>query len=165
VDIRAGTKAGTVAGTGLLALPRGFRLVWAGCADPVATMEEVRESDPVETGLRAVLECWRALLGEGQAKTAGEAVSECESNFVFIEDDKLTPVQKAELEAKIKKRRHELREALLAIAGVRGQLDATRLGRWLDKMKGRPIGGWKFTEAGRVSGGVVKWAVGPASGA
>ena len=32
-------------------------LVWAGCGDPVETMTAIRDTDPVLTTLRTVLEC------------------------------------------------------------------------------------------------------------
>ncbi len=39
-------------------------LVWLGCGDPVATMEETRDSDPVLTALRTTLQAWRDAFGD-----------------------------------------------------------------------------------------------------
>jgi putative DNA primase/helicase len=49
-------------------------LVWLGCADPIETMKEARDSDPMLTTLRTVLEFWRAVFGE-EGRTAQQVAA------------------------------------------------------------------------------------------
>jgi putative DNA primase/helicase len=117
-------------------------LVWLDCADPVETMKDARESDPVLTTLRTVLECWLAVFGE-EGRTAQQVVSAL-SMFdpTTPEGDKLTA----------------LRAALAPIATVRGILDATKLGYWLRASRGRPVSGLKLTGTPG-HGGFRGWSV------
>jgi putative DNA primase/helicase len=118
-------------------------LVWAGCGDPVETMKVIRETDPVLTTLRTVLECWWNLFGE-EAKTAAEVAALYAGGF--------TP------EGPQGEAQTALRAALVPVAAVRNVIDSSRLGYWLRTSKGRPAGKLKFSgEPGR--GGVVRWSV------
>lgn len=117
-------------------------LIWAGCGDPVDTMKDIRDSDPVLTTLRAVLECWREAFAD-EGKTAAEVASE------FASFDPSGPYGRA-LTA--------LRAALVPVAAVRNMIDTGRLGKWLRHSKGRPIGGLKFIGAPG-HGGAVRWSV------
>lgn len=117
-------------------------LVWAECGDPVDTMKDIRDSDPVLTTLRAGLECWRGAFGD-ESKTAAEVVEELTSF------DPNTPHGEA-LTA--------LRAALAPVAAVRNVIDTGRLGAWLRRSKGRPVGGLKFTGVPG-HGGALRWSV------
>jgi putative DNA primase/helicase len=117
-------------------------LVWLDCGDAVQTMLEVRDSDPVLSTLRNVLECWRVAFGE-EGKTAQQVAAE----FSFF--DPLT--QKGEALT-------ALRAALVPVAAVRNVIDTGKLGYWLRNSKGRPAGGLKFVVTGKPHG-TTEWAV------
>jgi len=118
-------------------------LVWAGCADPVDTMKEIRESDPVLNTLRAVMECWCAVFGD-EGKTVAEVAAEFAHGF---------DPEGAEGEAMT-----ALRSALVPVAAVRNVIDAGRLGYWLRASKGRPAGNLKFSGTTGHSG-AQRWSV------
>jgi putative DNA primase/helicase len=115
-------------------------LVWLGNADPVVSMQEARDNDPVVTTLHAALEAWRAAFGD-VAKTTSEVAAKL---FGF---DPATPEGKILL---------DLREALAPVASVRNLIDAVKLRYWLRKSKGRPVGDLKFTGIPG-HGGVIAW--------
>jgi putative DNA primase/helicase len=100
-------------------------LVWLGKGDPVESIIEVRKNDPVLNTLGAVLAAWKAVFST-EAKTTQEVAAALAS---FNPDDV---------------DRMALREALLPVAGVRGVIDGLRLGYWLRKSKGRPVGNLRF---------------------
>jgi putative DNA primase/helicase len=118
-------------------------LVWAGCADPVDTMKEIRESDPVLNTLRAVMECWCAVFDD-EGKTVAEVAAEFAHGF---------DPEGAEGEAMT-----ALRSALVPVAAVRNVIDAGRLGYWLRASKGRPAGNLKFSGT-TGHGGAQRWSV------
>ena len=123
-------------------------LVWLGRADPVATMDAGRSSDPRLESLRAVMEEWRGVVGPEPAAASdiAQRASERERTSFFDRDDGSKPDF----------RHPAFREALLAVAGKAGFIDTGNLGRWLAKHRGRVIAGMRFEHASR-SGGVVKW--------
>lgn len=118
-------------------------LVWADCGDPVETMKVIRDTDPVLTTLRTVLECWRDVFS-GEGKTAAEVAALYAGGFdpEGQEGEALTA----------------LRAALVPVAAVRGVIDAARLGYWLRASKGRPAGKLKFLGE-PAHGGVLRWSV------
>lgn len=106
-------------------------LVWAGCADPLATMERQRETDPVLADLTALMEAWKVECGATMQMTAGEM---------------------------IRKRRDEgglLQEALESIALDRGAVNAKRLGRCLARHKDRIVAGHMIVQSGKRCGSVI----------
>ncbi len=117
-------------------------LVWLGEADPVATMKETRDSDPVLNALRATLQAWKeAFPDEGMT---------CQKVAVALSGfDPATPVGMA---------RAALRAALAPEIMVRGVIDTGRLGKWLRASKGRPADGLKFA-ATTGHGGLMNWSV------
>jgi putative DNA primase/helicase len=123
-------------------------LIWLGNADPVISMQEARDNDPVVSTLRAALEAWRPAFGD-VAKTTSEVAAKL---FGFDPD---TPEGRTLL---------NLREALVPVASVRNVIDATKLSYWLRKSKGRPVGDLKFTGVPG-HGGVIAWKVIKAPGA
>jgi putative DNA primase/helicase len=111
-------------------------LIWLGEADPVETMERARETDPRLDEKRAVMAAWAAVIG--QEKITARKVSEWASG-----------------EGLASTSGQNLRDALLAIAGVRGEIDTKRLGNWLRANKGARLEGSAFEDAGKANGQVV----------
>lgn len=105
-------------------------LMWAGMPDPVASMDEVRGSDPRRSELLAVLSAWDATIGS-RPVTGKEII------------DAAVP-------------HPEFRDALLSVAGAGGAINTARLGVWLRKVKGRIAGGLRI-EAATMSGGINRW--------
>jgi putative DNA primase/helicase len=87
-------------------------LVWLACADPVATMDSLRQIDPKAIERQTIFEIWKSEIGVGRERAylTAELVSATES-------------------------RPALREALLTIATQRfgDKIDPKALGKWLGK--------------------------------
>lgn len=105
-------------------------LVWAGMPDPVASMEEVRGSDPRRSELRSVMSQWDSTIGP-RPVTSAEIIAAATAHLEF-------------------------REALLAVAGAGGAINTARLGVWLRRIKGRIADGLRI-EAATMSGGINRW--------
>ncbi|MBV8096592.1 MAG: hypothetical protein JO110_25790 [Acetobacteraceae bacterium] len=120
-------------------------LVWLGCADPVQSVQAARDDDPELGALRQVLILWQACFGERAmtARQVADSVAGFDPNGFGGA------------------RLLDLRNALAEgnVAGVRGTVDATRLGYWLRKVKGRIANGIRFTTDGIDRSGVTKWSV------
>ncbi|MBR1172983.1 hypothetical protein JQ617_03360 [Bradyrhizobium sp. KB893862 SZCCT0404] len=103
-------------------------LVWLGCADPVASMDQARNEDE---GLNAI----------------GELFALWQHYLVVA-----VPFSAAEIVAKASERdargdgfaRGDFRDHLIQIAGQRGEISARNLGRWLRKIAGRVVGGLRL---------------------
>ena len=100
-------------------------LLWLGRADPVETMEEIREADPKRSQMQAVAASWREAFGHEQV-TAAQVIKKAieqrradtyESHFEFVSDN--------------------LREALMVVAGRGGAINSRALGEWLSASKTR----------------------------
>ncbi|TAN62713.1 MAG: hypothetical protein EPN20_10660, partial [Magnetospirillum sp.] len=102
-------------------------LIWAGEADPMDTVSEVKASNPHRQALGAVLEAWGAAFDDRVVTTREVADG---SRWSPAAPD--TP---------------SLREALLLVAEDRGEVNPVRLGKWLGKIKGQVIGGRKIITA------------------
>jgi putative DNA primase/helicase len=126
-------------------------LVWLGKADPAESIKEVRASDPVLATLAAALEAWQNVFPrpskEGEQDSLGETAQQVAAELASFDpttDDG--------------KNRLALRNALLPVANVHGVIDSARLGRWLQKSKGRPVkvhalnAVFKFEKAGTRQG-------------
>jgi putative DNA primase/helicase len=104
-------------------------LVWLGRADPVETMEAARAEDPELDDLRRVVAGWLEAIGLDRRCTAGEMKQVAE--------------KKSDWNAPLA---HPLlNDALLQVAGGRGEIDAQKLGRWLGRKRGRIVDGCKIT--------------------
>lgn len=104
-------------------------LVWAGCADPVDTMEQARADDPETTALRSLLRAWRNEF-IGDFRTTGQAIERSKASF---NGEYTAP---------------DLHHAMQAVAESRqGMLSAIRLGKFLAAKKGRIIDGLRFVDA------------------
>ena len=80
-------------------------LIWLGAGDPTATMDRLRKRDPVLASLTAVLHAWHAAFAF-EPVTARRAIDTADE-------------------------KPDLRDALMAVAGRGGKIDARALGSWL----------------------------------
>jgi putative DNA primase/helicase len=98
-------------------------LIWLGEADPVESMEQARAEDPVLASMQELFENWHEHLGTSVV-TARQVID--------------VAVEQADRGAFL---RPEFRDLLVREAGAGGFIDAKRLGRWLTRIHGRPVGG------------------------
>jgi putative DNA primase/helicase len=104
-------------------------LIWLGQEDPVKSMDEAREEDPVRRAERSLITIWRDYLGPNSSYTAADLIK------------KATEQKSVEVAENI----HEsdwaypqLRELLLQQAGTpRGDIEAKKVGNWLMSIRGR----------------------------
>ncbi len=126
-------------------------LVWLGCADPALSMEAAREDDPELGELREMIGVWSAAFGS-DAMTCKAAVGAAMQ--------KTAPANEAgessQYAPQIEERYPGLHQMLLQIAGVRGNVDSNRLGRWLLSRHGRVVGDLRFKKDG-VTAGSARW--------
>lgn len=160
VDVLTILRAFHVAGSPRQAKPLGSfdawsdrvrsALIWLGVADPCATMERTRKSDPKLSSLREVLRGLHKAFGNGRVRVR-EIINEATSSAgAFAPGSSLT----------IKEYKHpDLREALLSVAGDGGAINSRRLGKWLSANLGRPVDGLRLIEAGDDRDGVKLWMV------
>jgi putative DNA primase/helicase len=116
-------------------------LLWMGAADPVASMIELRESDPILEATRAVMSQWRAAIGAESVTSAeiiGRAIDLRPGGHEFVHAD--------------------FREGLMRVAGKGGGLNSRMLGAWLMERKDRIVDGFRFVKMGTRQGAVL-WAV------
>ena len=107
-------------------------LLWLGCADPVETMDAIRQADPRLSGLETLVAQWWCEFGSEQT-TVAEVIK------------KATAHDDGGFE------RPDLREALLNVARAGGKIDGRRLGNWLARNAGRIVGGLRFEQCGERS--------------
>jgi putative DNA primase/helicase len=104
-------------------------LVWLGEADPVESMQRLRDEDPVVASLVNLFTAWVTELTIGAGYKTGDLIAvatETDGNGVPI--------------------RPTLREALRAIAGTKtAEIDPRCLGDWLRGHKNRIASGYKLT--------------------
>ncbi len=101
-----------------------YPLVWLGCADPLATQEELRTNDPIRSSLIAVMSAWHECFADRPA-TVAEAIERAADNAKLL-------------------------AALSDVAGEpKGTINTRRLGRWLVKHLRRIEDGKRFEDAGR----------------
>jgi len=97
-------------------------LLWLGCADPIQTIEESREEDPVMNSLRQFLEAWKITIGiGGHPMTSAEVIS------AAYHSDDFESIDMAPLQA-----------AITTVVGAQGDT-AKRLGLWLKSIKDRIV--------------------------
>lgn len=135
-------------------------LIWLGCADPVASMEDARTDDPELSELRELLGCWASAVGVDEDITVRELDvlssqkvmrkvehtgrnREVESFFVATDDFE----------------HPDLRDALVKIAGERGTVNSRRLGKWLLAREGRIADGLKIIRNGQDRNKVAIWKI------
>jgi putative DNA primase/helicase len=101
-------------------------LVWLGMPDPIACMEDMRALDPERAAGRELVACWQECIGTGKAMRASE-----------IMDIATATDMDAGYE------HPEFRDLLMEAVGVKGQIEAKRLGDWLSKIHGRVFAGYR----------------------
>jgi hypothetical protein len=114
-------------------------LIWVGKQDPVKSMETAREEDPERVELSNLLDAWAAVVGIG---------SGCRLKLSTVLSKGLD-MTREHSDAPLEPTYPEFHATLLAIAfkstGKRGQQpDATMLGNYLRRFKGRVIDGKRF---------------------
>lgn len=102
-------------------------LVWAGEADPVEVIEEVRRGDPRLQRLKQMMDAWWTCFGDRPVRmrevVAAAAATDPENGELSNPD---------------------LREAVMGALGGDHHLNAEKIGWWLRKNAGRVIGGRRF---------------------
>lgn len=114
-------------------------LIWIGCADPCAGMDEARRKDPDQIEHTEVVTQWRAVIG-----TSPVTVRELIHRATLQVDDGAGYAFA------------DLRDALLAVSEGGGSINTRRLGRWLGKHVKSVVSGWKLEQCGE-RGGVALW--------
>ncbi len=110
-------------------------IMWLGLADPAATQEAARETDPRGSELAAVLGQWDETISDRHV-TSAQVISAATGNGAG-----------------------ELRESLLSVAGRAGAINSHRLGNWLHANKGRVVGGLRLEQAGKTRNGAALWTL------
>ena len=126
-------------------------LVWLGCADPALSMEAAREDDPELGELREMIAVWGAAFGS--IPTTCKAAIAAATERVAKPDPKGEVSQYAPL---TEIRYADLQPTLLQVAGVRGVVDAKKLGIWLKSREGRVVGKQRFERDGTLDG-AARW--------
>lgn len=123
-------------------------LVWRGYADPAASMDRTRASDPAKDEFRAVAREWTKHFGSKLAsvREAIEAATE-QSGGSFGTRAEFT--------------RPDFREALLQIAGANGAINSRSLGKWLARHVKFLVDGLTVHKAEGAQG-VQRWGFGQA---
>lgn len=119
-------------------------LLWLGLADPVETMDALRDSDPSLDALLAVLSHWWAVIGTEKV-SAREIIDRATEQVVAGRIEGGAPPRPAF-------RHPDLREALLTVAGDSGAINSRRLGKWLGAQHGRIVEGRRIARLGLSSG-------------
>ncbi|KQT88911.1 hypothetical protein [Methylobacterium sp. Leaf466] len=102
-------------------------LIWLGEADPVASMDIMRDEDPELVVISELFEAWRAALVVGASYTSIQ-IEEVASER-FIEGAYMHP---------------DFRDILMRQANAGPVISTKRLGRWLTRIKGRVVNGWRL---------------------
>ena len=118
-------------------------LLWLGCADPCTTMEQARATDPMKQELREVVTHWRSIVGTEPitVRRLIEKASQQSGGYGG---------------AKLEFDHPDLREALLAVAGLGGAINGRKVGHWL-AAHARQIVGTCFVEQDGVIRGTMTW--------
>lgn len=130
-------------------------LIWLGKEDPVKSMEFARQEDPELLELAEMLEAWNEVMGNGGDSRAklSDVLLRADAMCRDSEGGELTPM-------------HARLNAALKVVGQRylGKPtlpDARLLGKWLQRFKGRPVGGKKFMNLPDPKHGAQWWVEGP----
>lgn len=130
-------------------------LIWLGKEDPVKSMEFARQEDPELLELAEMLEAWSEVMGTGGESRAklSDVLLRADAMCRESEGGELTPT-------------HARLNAALKVVGQRylGKPtlpDARLLGKWLQRFKGRPVGGKKFMNLPDPKHGAQWWVEGP----
>jgi putative DNA primase/helicase len=124
-------------------------LMWLGCADPCASMEDAREDDPELSELRELLDAWSNEFIDTASYTVAEIVGMIAERFPPGEHD----------DGQGALRFPRMREIVLRVSGGRFGVDPRRLGAFLRTKEGRIVNGYRLVKAGMAGGGVARWRV------
>jgi putative DNA primase/helicase len=120
-------------------------LIWLGYADPVASMAEMRRSDPVREQVRGIMGEWGAAF-QSRNVTIAEVIREA------------TAVSEPEYGGRPEPANPSLRDALMDIAGRGGAINARALGAWLSSKLNTIVDGRQFARMGERRS-VAVWAL------
>jgi putative DNA primase/helicase len=129
-------------------------LMWLGRADPVETMETARAEDPQLAMLREFLAAWSDTIGTsmGTRRTAGDVLK-------MVNETCRVSTGEYHDQGEREYRHPELRDAVLAVASIRGRLEGRTFGRWLARHKGRIVAGLRLAGEGDAHGHPIQWWV------
>jgi putative DNA primase/helicase len=117
-------------------------LLWLDCVDPCDTMMSARRADPVTVQLSNVIKsCIRSV---GIDKSFSVQALVAMAKRLDPSGDHVHP---------------DLREALLAVADDRNEINGRKLGKWIAKNEDRVIDGHKIMRRNIETGGVVHWVI------
>lgn len=130
-------------------------LIWLGKEDPVKSMEVARQEDPELVELAEMLEAWSEVMGVGGESRAklSDVLLRAGAMCRESDDSELVPT-------------YPRLNAALKVVGQRylgkpALPDARLLGKWLQRFKGRPVGGKKFMNLPDPKHGAQWWIEGP----
>ncbi|MGF3025564.1 hypothetical protein ACQVP2_22400 [Methylobacterium aquaticum] len=102
-------------------------LIWLGEADPVASMDVMRDEDPERAALSELIAAWEEHLAPHSYYTTSQL--ERAAVETAYEGEFLRP---------------SLREVLLRYARQGNVISTRSLGRWLTRIRGRVVNGWRI---------------------
>jgi hypothetical protein len=114
-------------------------ILWAGLPDPLFALRAGERADPRRVEHEAVMGHWHAAFGH-QPTPVRRAVQEAKALAVSAADDQ------------------RFLDALLDVAGERGEVNVKRLGKWMAKLAGRIQGGMQIVQ-GPPSRGSQTWSI------
>jgi len=118
-------------------------LVWVGLPDPCETRERIEEQDPVRRSLSALLGAWHAHIGTS-AMTLAEVLKYAVAPEIVAQESAALA----------------LRDALMDVAGRRGEISTRVLGNYLQANAMRIEGGLRAERVGQRSRAIL-WRVVP----
>lgn len=129
-------------------------LVWLGCADPVASMEEARDNDPEIETIREIMAAWN--------DANGTIATTCKRTIALAAEKGARPDANGDVSPyapQNEPRFPNLHDALARVAMGRQGLDVVMLGNWLRRTEGRLVDGQKFQRDGATEGS-ARWKLG-----
>jgi putative DNA primase/helicase len=120
-------------------------LIWLGCADPCASMEEAREDDPELTELIEIIEAWRGEFGDIAQHTTAEIINMVGERGYTEEDGSQSY------------KYPKMREIVSRLSGSRAGFDSRRLGNAISAKAGRIASGWRIEKSPTMTNKVVRW--------
>jgi hypothetical protein len=113
-------------------------LIWLGKEDPVKSMELARREDPELIELAEMLEAWSEVMGTGSDNRAKLA------DVLLRSDSKCRESEDSELGLLYPRLNAAFKMVGQRYLSKPALPDARLLGKWLQRVKGRPVGGKKF---------------------
>jgi hypothetical protein len=119
-------------------------LVWLGCDDPLKSMEQARDEDPILGTLRDVITSWPEAMRAAPGRTVAELITAAQSHR----------------EDGFGRTHAEWYEALLQVGGKAGVIDGVKLGKWLGRSAGRVVNDLRIsTGPEKASGNTKRWLI------